>query len=151
MKLTTLDEADQAPVVSPLTVSPGPISSGSAPRHDPASKDCRLVGDILSRVGDKWSMLVVMTLLDGPLHFNELKRAIRGVSQQMLSRTVRALERDGLVARTVHVGVPVRVEYALSDLGRSLSGPVKELSTWAVENGTTIEGSRKIYDGAHDG
>ncbi|KMS55223.1 HxlR family transcriptional regulator [Novosphingobium barchaimii LL02] len=138
MKLTTFDEADQ------------PVAAAAAPKHDPASKDCRLVGDILSRVGDKWSMLVVMTLLDGALHFNELKRAIQGVSQQMLSRTVRALERDGLVARTVHVGVPVRVEYALSDLGRSLSGPVKALSTWAVENGKAIEGSRKVYDGLHD-
>lgn len=140
MKLTTFDEADP----------PAAAGSAVAPKHDPASKDCRLVGDILSRVGDKWSMLVVMTLLGGPLHFNELKRAIQGVSQQMLSRTVRALERDGLVVRTVHIGVPVRVEYALSDLGRSLSGPVKALSTWAVENGTTIEGSRKVYDGIHD-
>lgn len=134
MKLTTFDEADLP----------------SQPKHDPASKDCRLVGDILSRVGDKWSMLVVMTLLDGPLHFNELKRAIRGVSQQMLSRNLRALERDGLVTRTVHVGVPVRVAYALSELGRSLSGPVKALSSWAIDSGPVIEASRKVYDGAHD-
>ena len=127
MKLTTFDEADLP----------------SQPKHDPASKDCRLVGD-------KWSMLVVMTLLERPLHFNELKRAIRGVSQQMLSRTLRALERDGLVSRTVHVGVPVRVEYALSDLGRSLSGPVEALSGWAIDSGPAIEASRKVYDGAHD-
>ena len=134
MKLTTLDDADLP----------------RAPAHDPASKDCRLVGDILSRVGDKWSMLVVMTLLDGPLHFNELKRAIRGVSQQMLSRNLRALERDGLVTRTVHVGVPVRVEYALSGLGRSLSGPVQALSAWALASRPAIEESRTLYDGAHD-
>jgi DNA-binding HxlR family transcriptional regulator len=134
MKLTTFDEG----------------TAPAEPKHDPASKDCRLVGDILSRVGDKWSMLVVMTLLDGPLHFNELKRAIQGVSQQMLSRTLRALERDGLLTRTVHVGVPVRVEYTLSDLGRSLSGPVKALSSWAIDSGPAIEASRKIYDGAHD-
>lgn len=140
MKLTTFDEADGLPPQSVTT-----------PRHDPASKDCRLVGDILSRVGDKWSMLVVMTLLEAPLHFNELKRAIQGVSQQMLSRTLRALERDGLVVRTVHHGVPVRVEYALSDLGRSLSGPVKALSAWAVDSRPAIEDSRKVYDGAHDG
>lgn len=139
MKLTTFDEA--TPPSTPLA---------GKPKHDPASKDCRLVGDILSRVGDKWSMLVVMTLLDEPLHFNELKRAVQGVSQQMLSRTLRALERDGLVVRTVHLGVPVRVEYALSDLGRSLSRPVKALSAWAVESGPAIEDSRKVYDGAHD-
>lgn len=135
MKLTTFDEADA------LAAHTG---------HDPSSKDCRLVGDILSRVGDKWSMLVIMTLLERPLHFNELKRAIQGVSQQMLSRTLRALDRDGLVTRTVHSGVPVRVEYALSDLGRSLSGPVKALSAWALASRDAIEASRKVFDGAHE-
>ncbi|PNU04156.1 HxlR family transcriptional regulator [Novosphingobium guangzhouense] len=114
--------------------------------HEPNGRDCRLVGDILARVGDKWSMLVVMTLLDAPLHFNELKRAIRGVSQQMLSRNLRALERDGLLTRTVHVGVPVRVEYALSDLGRSLAGPVQALGAWAVEARPAIEASRAAFD-----
>ncbi|KQM22232.1 winged helix-turn-helix transcriptional regulator [Novosphingobium sp. Leaf2] len=131
MKLTTFDEAD-------------------LPVHDPASKDCRLVGDILARVGDKWSMLMVMTLLDGPLHFNELKRAVRGVSQQMLSRTLRALERDGLVVRTVHVNVPVRVEYALTDLGRSLATPVAALGAWAVEARPAIESSRQAFDSRND-
>jgi len=138
MKLTTFDEADLPPAAS------------SAAEHDPAGKDCRLVGDILARLGDKWSMLVVMTLLDGPLHFNELKRAIRGVSQQMLSRTLRSFERDGLVVRTVHVGVPVRVEYALSDLGRSLSGPVQALGAWAMANRPAIEDSRVAFDKEHD-
>ncbi|WP_207912894.1 helix-turn-helix domain-containing protein [Novosphingobium sp. PhB57] len=107
---------------------------------------CRVIGDILSRVGDKWSMLVVMTLLEGDRHFNELKRAIDGISQQMLSRTLRALERDGLVLRTVHPSVPVRVEYALSDLGRSLSLPVKELGAWAFANRPEIEASRNFFD-----
>jgi len=147
MKLTTFDEADQSSdAASSSDTAPAPASG---PKHDPASKDCRLVGDILSRVGDKWSMLVVMTLLEGALHFNELKRAIKGVSQQMLSRTLRALERDGLVVRTVHAGVPVRVEYALSDLGRSLSAPVKALSTWALDSRPAILESRKIYDAGH--
>ncbi len=135
MKLTTFDEADQR---SPAVV------------HDPAGKDCRLVGDILARVGDKWSMLVIMTLLDGPLRFNELKRAIRGVSQQMLSRNLRALERDGLLTRTVHAEATVRVEYALSDLGRSLSAPVKALGAWAMASRPAIEASRAHYDAVHD-
>ena len=138
MKLTTFDDADLRHDLPANAV------------HDPASKDCRLVGDILARVGDKWSMLVIMTLLEAPLHFNELKRAIMGVSQQMLSRTVRALERDGLVARTVHVGVPVRVEYALTDLGRSLAGPVEALGAWAVEARPAIEASRTAFDREHD-
>lgn len=147
MKLTTFDEAG-LPVTS-SAAEPSAVTGGG-PVHDPADKDCRLVGDILARVGDKWSMLVIMTLLETPLHFNELKRAIRGVSQQMLSRTLRALERDGLVARTVHVGVPVRVEYALSDLGRSLSGPVKALGAWAMSARPSIEASRSAFDKVHD-
>ena len=134
MKLTTFDEADlPAPVV-----------------HDPNGKDCRLVGDILARVGDKWSMLIIMTLLETPLRFNELTRAIRGVSQQMLSRNLRALERDGLLTRTVHADVPVRVEYALSDLGRSLAVPVQALGAWAAEARPAIETSRQAFDRAHD-
>lgn len=142
MKLTTFDEADPPPAT--------PDTAADTPVHDPNSKDCRLVGDILARVGDKWSMLVVMTLLGGPLRFNELKRAIRGVSQQMLSRTLRALERDGLLTRTVHASVPVRVEYHLSDLGRSLSGPVQALGAWALSSRPAIEDARTRYDAAHD-
>lgn len=138
MKLTTFDEADR------------PAKGRKTPVHDPADKDCRLVGDILARIGDKWSMLVIMTLLEGPLRFNELKRAIRGVSQQMLSRNLRALERDGLVTRTVHAEVTVRVEYALSDLGRSLSAPVAALGAWAFASRPAIEASRTRYDAIHD-
>ena len=103
---------------------------------------CRVIGDILSRVGDKWSMLVVMTLLEGDRHFNELKRAIDGISQQMLSRTLRALERDGLVLRTVHPSVPVRVEYALSALGRSLVPHIQGLAQWAQTNMAEIKAAR---------
>lgn len=135
MELTTSDQADRA----------GPTG------HDASCRDCRLVGDILSRVGDKWSMLVVMTLLEAPQHFNELKRAIRGISQQMLSRTLRALEREGLVTRTVHPTVPVRVEYALTELGTSLSQPVLALGAWAAANRAAIESSREKYDSLADG
>lgn len=115
-----------------------------------SARGCRMVGDILSRVGDKWSMFVVMTLLEGNRHFNELKRGIEGISQQMLSRTLRALERDGLVLRTVHASVPVRVEYALTDLGRSLAEPVRALGAWAVANRPSIEASRAFYDSRSD-
>jgi len=135
MKMTTLKKPVPAAPVS--AAAPDMVHSAGA---------CRVIGDILSRVGDKWSMLVVMTLLEGDRHFNELKRAIDGISQQMLSRTLRALERDGLVLRTVHPSVPVRVEYALSDLGRSLSLPVKELGAWAFANRPAIEASRNFFD-----
>lgn len=135
MKMTTLEK--------PVPAAP---ASAAAPDMVHSAGACRVIGDILSRVGDKWSMLVVMTLLEGDRHFNELKRAIDGISQQMLSRTLRALERDGLVLRTVHPSVPVRVEYALSDLGRSLSLPVKELGAWAFANRPAIEASRNFFD-----
>ncbi|WP_395330295.1 helix-turn-helix domain-containing protein [Novosphingobium sp. BL-8H] len=137
MKLTTLEPADAV----------GHTPAGEVVH---SARSCRMVGDILARVGDKWSMLVVMTLLEDNRHFNELKRGIEGISQQMLSRTLRALERDGLVVRTVHASVPVRVEYALSDLGRSLSEPVKALGAWAVTNRPSIEASRSFYDSRSD-
>lgn len=139
----TTQEPPQAPVLD-VPDKPG------APDVVHSAGACRVIGDILSRVGDKWSMLVVMTLLEGDLHFNQLKRAIGGISQQMLSRTLRALERDGLIVRTVHPSVPVRVEYALSELGHSLSRPVKELGAWAFANRPAIEASRSVFDGRED-
>nr|WP_260928016.1 helix-turn-helix domain-containing protein [Novosphingobium sp. 9] len=117
--------------------------------HAKASADhryCPAIGDILARVGDKWSMMVVMRLLDGALRFNALKREIGGISQQMLSRTLRALERDGLVERTVHATVPVQVDYALSPLGHSLAEPVRLLGAWAFAHRPVIEQARARYD-----
>lgn len=111
-----------------------------------SQRSCPAVADILARVGDKWSMLVVMTLLEGTMRFNALKREIGTISQQMLSRTLRALERDGLVVRTVHATVPVQVDYTLSPLGLSLSGPVRQLGEWALDNRVVIEASRAGYD-----
>lgn len=107
---------------------------------------CRAVNDILARVGDKWSMQVVMTLADGPVRFNELRRAIDGISQRMLTRTLRALERDGLVWRAVTPSVPPRVDYSLTDLGRSLREPVLALGSWAMANRETIEAARAEFD-----
>ena len=84
--------------------------------------DCRGVASVLSRIGDKWSVLVIMMLGDGPRRFNELKRMIGGISQRMLTLTLRGLERDGLVKRTIFPTIPPRVDYELTDLGRGLSG-----------------------------
>ncbi|WP_205693788.1 winged helix-turn-helix transcriptional regulator [Croceicoccus ponticola] len=107
---------------------------------------CQAVTDMLSRVGDKWSMQVVMKLGEEPRRFNELRRAVDGISQRMLTRTLRNLERDGLVSRTVTPTVPPRVDYALTDLGRSLWMPVAELSRWVLENRVVIEAARAQYD-----
>src|SRR4051812_36394936 len=108
--------------------------------------DCRGVASILARVGDKWSVLVIMLLGDGPRRFNELKRMIGGISQRMLTLTLRGLERDGLVTRTVFPTVPPRVDYELTDLGRGLSDPVKKLGMWARQHLADIESARDNFD-----
>ncbi len=111
---------------------------------------CTAVNDILARVGDKWSVRVVMGLADGSRRFNELRRDIPGISQRMLTRTLRGLERDGLVSRTVTPSVPPRVDYALTALGRSRCVPVAQLGNWAVANIGKVEAARAVYDGGQD-
>jgi DNA-binding HxlR family transcriptional regulator len=116
------------------------------PGKRPLSEKCQAVSEVLARVGDKWTVLVVFTLGRGPLRFNELKRSIDGISQRMLTLTLRALERDGLVTRTVFPSIPPRVEYELTQLGRSLLSPVSALAGWAVEHRGAIDGARKTFD-----
>ena len=109
------------------------------PRQPDTHQDCRGVASVLSRVGDKWSVLVIMLLRDGPRRFNELKRMINGISQRMLTLTLRGLERDGLVTRTVFPTIPPRVDYELTDLGRGLAVPVMALGEWAFAHLPEIE------------
>ena len=101
---------------------------------------------ILDRIGDKWALLVVATLHDGRMRFTELQRHIPGVSQRMLSLTLRHLERDGLVSRTAYAEVPPRVEYALTSMGQTLIPPAIALAEWAVEHNPEIGVSRAAYD-----
>jgi DNA-binding HxlR family transcriptional regulator len=108
--------------------------------------DCPAVRDVLSRVGDKWSVLVIVLLEDGPRRFSELRRTIEGVSQRMLTLTVRGLERDGLVKRTVQPTIPARVDYELTTLGRTLLEPVMALSQWAQDYRGAIQEARQRYD-----
>ena len=112
--------------------------------------DCRAVASVLARVGDKWSVFVIMMLGDGPKRFNELKRMIGGISQRMLTLTLRGLERDGLVTRTVFPTIPPRVDYELTDLGRGLSQPVMALGCWAMAHQTEIEDARARFDRKND-
>ncbi|MCE7795166.1 helix-turn-helix transcriptional regulator [Sphingobium sufflavum] len=107
---------------------------------------CRTVSEVLSRVGDKWSILIVMILASGPRRFNELKRLVDGISQRMLTLTLRNLERDGLVQRTVTPSIPPRVDYALTPLGHSLRVPVSALGEWVMANITTIKDARERFD-----
>ena len=103
---------------------------------------------MLSRVGDKWTVLIVKALEGKPRRFNELKREIGGISQQMLTRTLKTLERDGMVSRTVHPTVPPQVEYSLTELGHSLSEPVMRLGDWVGGHLDEIEANRDRYDEA---
>jgi DNA-binding HxlR family transcriptional regulator len=116
-------------------------------------KTCLIRGDggrairgILDRIADKWTLLVVATLEGESLRFTELQRRIPGISQRMLSLTLRHLERDGLVTRTVHAEVPPRVEYELTALASSLIPHAVALADWAVENNPTINSHRTAYD-----
>jgi DNA-binding HxlR family transcriptional regulator len=113
--------------------------------------DCRGVASVLSRVGDKWSVFVIMMLGDGPKRFNELKRMINGISQRMLTLTLRGLERDGLVTRTIFPTIPPRVDYELTDLGRGLSQPVEALGQWAKDHLVRIEAARTSFDQRNEG
>jgi DNA-binding HxlR family transcriptional regulator len=120
-----------------------------SPRHTPVPhcvESCVAVRDVLNRVGDKWSVLVVGTLGSGRQRFNELRRSIEGISQRMLTLTLKALERDGLVIRTVHPTVPPRVEYELTPHGHTLLVPIRALAQWAEANRLAIQHARESYD-----
>ncbi|HWW99301.1 helix-turn-helix domain-containing protein [Collimonas sp.] len=106
------------------------------------------VRDVLDRIGDAWSVLVLTTLEPGPQRFNQLRRQVEGISQRMLTVTLRHLERDGLVLRTVIPSTPPQVEYALTDMGRSLCIPLKVLADWAGCHQPVIRGARRQYDNA---
>jgi DNA-binding HxlR family transcriptional regulator len=114
--------------------------------HQLFSEDCRKVSKVLARVGDKWSMLIIVLLRDGARRFNGMRRTVDGISQQMLTRTLRGLERDGMVTRTMIPASPPQVEYALTDLGRSLSQPVLALGTWVQEHLAQIDAARNRFD-----
>jgi DNA-binding HxlR family transcriptional regulator len=116
----------------------------SPPGHLPGA--CQAVSSILSRVGDKWTVLTVMMLADGPRRFNELKRMIGGVSQRMLTLTLRGLERDGLVTRTIYPTIPPRVDYELTALGHSLRQPIEALGEWAFAHIPVVEKARADFD-----
>ena len=107
---------------------------------------CRLVNDVISLVGDKWSVLIIMLLGQGKRRFSEIKRSVDGISQKMLTVTLRGLERDGYVTRTVYPTIPPKVEYELTDLGRDLLVPLRALGQWAVANHGRVTAARAAYD-----
>lgn len=114
------------------------------------SETCNAMGDILNRIGDKWSVMVVGYLARRTMRFNELRHEIGGISQRMLTLTLRNLERDGLVQRTVFPEIPPRVEYQLTDLGRTLMPPIDALWSWAAAHQHEVGAARQAYDQVHE-
>ena len=115
----------------------------SGDRH---GESCTVIARHLAWIGDRWTLPVVVTLQAGPVRFNQLRRAVGGISQQMLTRTVRSLERDGVLTRTVHPSVPPQVEYALTPLGRSLAAQGMALGEWVHANLATFDANRAAFD-----
>ncbi|WP_312867602.1 winged helix-turn-helix transcriptional regulator [Amycolatopsis pithecellobii] len=118
------------------------------PLDDPYRADCP-TRHLLDRIGDRWTMLVVGILSEGDSRFSHLRRRVEGVSQKMLTQTLRGLERDGLVRRTVYPEVPVRVEYALTDAGRTLCEPLRALQEWAITHAVDVAAAQAAYDYSH--
>src|SRR5712691_11944724 len=112
----------------------------------PNAEECLSINQVLTRVGDKWSLQVISRLGDGTMRFTELKRSVEGISQRMLTLTLRQLERDGLVERTVYPTVPPKVEYTLSDFGRTILIPVTALANWALTYRPDIQAAREAFD-----
>ncbi|MBT0725565.1 helix-turn-helix transcriptional regulator [Rosenbergiella sp. S61] len=116
------------------------------PSHDLHNVDCPKISQVLARVGEKWSILIIMLLANGPHRFSEIKRAINGISQRMLTLCLKGLERDGLIKRTVIAVMPPHVEYELTPLGHSLTEPVIGLGIWAGRHIADIDAAREVFD-----
>jgi DNA-binding HxlR family transcriptional regulator len=115
------------------------------PDHESVDHDCRPVGEILHQIGGKWTVLIINTLRDGPMRFSEIKRMVGGISQKVLTATLRELEMDGFVTRTVTPSIPPRVDYELTELGRDLQKPLDVLGQWAVNNRSKVLEARRQY------
>ena len=123
---------------------PGNIEGTIGQPH--STEECVSINEVLTRVGDKWTLQVISQLGEGTLRFTELKRSVDGISQRMLTLTLRQLERDGLVERTVYPTVPPKVEYTLSDFGRTILIPVTALANWALTYRLDIQAARDAFD-----
>ncbi|MDT0266086.1 helix-turn-helix domain-containing protein [Streptomyces sp. DSM 44915] len=135
-----------------MTQETGPVPSVLDPEHPPPGEQppdldhCREIHETLTILGDRWSLIIIGQLRDRRLRFGELQRAASGISQRMLTLTLRRLEREGLIARTAYAAVPPRVEYSLTEVGSALLGPALELGRWADTHLDTIRVSRRHYD-----
>ena len=126
-------------------MAPSQEGTPMSPRNK-RKETCPAVREVLHRVGDKWSVLIVDLLGEGPMRFSDLRRSVEGISQRMLTLTLRGLERDGLITRTVFPEIPPRVEYELTRLGKTLLEPIQGLAEWAERNRTSIQEARDKFD-----
>lgn len=113
---------------------------------DLPSETCRSVGDVLARVGDKWAVFIILLLREGSLRFSELQKRIGPISKKMLTLTLRGLERDGYLTRTVTPSIPPRVDYELTEMGRDVMSPLNALAAWALARREQVEAARAAYD-----
>ncbi|HEY2561697.1 MAG TPA: helix-turn-helix domain-containing protein [Caldimonas sp.] len=120
-------------------------SAVRAPEGASSTEACRPVVETLSRIGDKWTVMVVGALSTGPLRYNEIGRRVEGISQRMLTLTLKGLEEDGLVTRTMYPTIPPRVDYELTELGRKLIVPLRALADWARKNRPAILAAREAF------
>ena len=136
------------PLVHPQEGTPMSLSHIDLPEGmpEPDAEGCQATREILARIGDKWSLYIIATLANGVMRFNELKRGIDGISQRMLTLTLRGLERDGLITRTMYPTIPPRVDYELTELGITLLGPVMSLVNWANTNKQAISEAHRRFD-----
>ncbi|MDZ4057915.1 MAG: helix-turn-helix domain-containing protein [Polynucleobacter sp.] len=121
-------------------------SNTNTTASDDGRSYCLALGEVLDRIGDKWAVMVVGALSKGPMRFNALRRLIGGVSQRMLTITLRGLERDGLIQRTMYPTIPPRVEYQLTELGLTLIEPLRQLGDWAEKQLPSIMQARESFD-----
>ncbi|MBW8806261.1 MAG: helix-turn-helix transcriptional regulator [Catenulisporales bacterium] len=128
-----------------MTIAAPRTASGTTNTHDPCDDDCG-IRDVLDRLGDRWSVLVVVELTKGTRRFHELHRAIPGISQRMLTLTTRRLMRDGMVQRTVYPTIPPQTDYRLTTMGRSFSAAIASLADWSRQHKSAIASSREQWD-----
>jgi DNA-binding HxlR family transcriptional regulator len=124
------------------------VDTNTAVRAPEASNPhaaCKAVVETLARIGDKWTVMVVGALSKGPIRYNEIRRRVEGISQRMLTLTLKGLEQDGLVTRTMYPTIPPRVDYELTELGRKLIVPLQALSEWARENRPAMLAAREAF------
>jgi DNA-binding HxlR family transcriptional regulator len=143
LRLAALDRQEGS--FSPPGIAEGTMPETSTPPRGHGEAECDLARTVLRLIGEKWPVLVLNHLADGPLRFNELRRVLAPITQRMLSQSVRGLEREGLVSRTVHPTVPPQVEYALTDLGRTFNGMVAVIAAWTDDNLAAVTAARAAY------